>query len=328
MTDAETTELPLKATAVGAAGRHATEAFALLGNETRLAILLALWEQYDPHTTDNAVTFSEIFDRVEYDDPGNFSYHLQRLTDQFIRQDPGSEAYELRSPALRFIHAIIAGAGVKDARVEPTEIDQPCPFCDSPTAITYREGLVVHVCTECEGVTTEQGIHGYLSAVPFDPAGLSDRTPDEIRAASRVAAWRQTQFMFDGLCPACSGAVESWLECCPDHDQNGICDHCGTKFAVLARFQCRTCKNHNVSSLKALALLHPAVIAFYEGHGISTRIRADDPERVRRVFGLMDDQEVQVIAEDPPRATVTASVDDDAIQLTFDETATVAGVRQ
>jgi hypothetical protein len=143
-----------------------------------------------------------------------------------------------------------------------------------------------------------------------------------------VAAWRQTQFMFEGLCPACSGPVDGWLECCSDHDPDGICARCGTKFAALARFRCRTCKNHNVSSPKALALLHPAVMAFYESHGLSTRIRADDPESVRRVFGLMDDQTVRIAAEDPPRVTVTGSIDGDDIRLTFDEHATVVRLRR
>jgi len=327
MTNTDATELPLETT-VGAAGSHATDTFALLADETRLAILLALWEAYDPHATVNVVSFSEIYDRVDYEDPGSFSYHLQQLSGQFIRQYADGEGYELRVPALRFIHAVIAGAGLEDETLESTEIDQPCPFCDAPTAISYEEGLVVHVCTECEGVTTGEDIQGYLSAVPFDPAGLPDRSPEEIRAASRVAAWRQTQFMFEGICPACSGSVESWLETCSDHDPNGICERCGTKFPVLARFQCRTCKNHNVSSPKALALFHLAVIAFYENHGISTRLRADDPESARRLFGLMDDQEVQIIAEEPPRAAVTSLVDDDEIQLTFDETATVADVRR
>jgi len=327
MTNTNATELPLETT-LGAASSHASGAFALLADETRLAILLALWEAYDPHATDNIVSFSEIFDRVDYDDPGSFSYHLQQLSGQFIRQYADGEGYELRMPALRFIHAVIAGAGLQDETLEPTEIDQPCPFCDASTAISYEEGLVIHVCTECEGVTTAEGIRGYLSAVPFDSAGLQERSPDEIRAASRVAAWRQTQLMFEGLCPACSGPVESWLETCLDHESNGICDRCGTKFPVLARFECRTCKNHNVSSPRALALFHPAVIAFYENHGISTRLRADDPEGVRRLFGLMDDQEVQIITQEPPRAEVTSLADNDEIKLTFDETATVVEVRR
>lgn len=325
MSDTETAELPLKET-VGAAGAHATDAFALLADETRLAILLALWAEYDPHATDNVVPFSEIFDRVDADDPGTFSYHLQQLAGQFIQQYPDGEGYELRVPALRFIHAVIAGAGVEDSTVEPTEIDQPCPFCAAPTAITYREGLVVHFCTECEGVTTGEDIRGYLSAVPFDPAGLADRSPDEIRAASRVAAWRQTQIMFDGLCPACSGPVESWLECCTDHDSTGICDQCGAQFASLARFECQICKNHNVSSPKALALLHPTVVAFYEQRGISTRIHADDVESVQRVFDLMESHNVEVIGDDPARAEVTVTSSGDEMRLVFDETASVVNV--
>jgi DNA-binding transcriptional ArsR family regulator/ribosomal protein L40E len=327
MTNSTPTESALEA-AAGAAGPHTVEAFKLLGNETRLAILLALWEAYDPHATDNIVSFSEIFDRVNYDDPGSFSYHLQQLAGQFIRQYADGEGYELRVPALRFIHAVIAGAGVQNETLEPTEIDQPCPFCDAPTAISYEEGLVIHVCTECEGVTTEENVPGYLSAVPFDPAGLSGRTPEEIRAASRVAAWGQTKFMFDGLCPACSGPVERWLECCTDHDQNGICERCGTKFSVLARFQCRTCKNHNVSSPKALVLFHPAVTAFYEEHNISTRAHAEDIESVRRVFDLMDAHEVDVVTENPPRAEVTVTSSGEEIRLVFDDTASVAEVHR
>lgn len=327
MTDRDTSELPLETT-VGAAGTHATEAFALLANDTRLAVLLALWETHDPHATDNAVPFTDLFDRVEYDDPGSFRYHLEQLEGQFISQRAPGEGYELRVPALRFIQAVIAGAGVQDAAVEASRIDQPCPFCDAPTVIHYNEGLVVHACTECEGVSSDGAVPGFLSGVPFDPAGLSDRTPDEIRAASRVAAWHQTWIMFDGLCPACSGPVDGWLDHCRAHDPSGICTHCGTKFAVLARFQCRTCKNHNVSSPKALAVFHRATAGFYHDHGISTRFSADDPDSVRRVFDLMDGHQVEVISERPLEATVTAARDDETLELTFDDTVAVVDTRR
>jgi hypothetical protein len=179
--------------------------------------------------------------------------------------------------------------------------------------------LVIQTCTGCEGVTERNG-RGFLSAVPFDPAGLAERTADEIRAASRVAAWRQTQLMSEGLCPACSGSVEGWLDCCSNHDPTGICEQCGTKFAVLARFECQVCKNHNVSSPKALAMFNPDVQGFYANHGVSTRVHADDFESVKRVFELMDDHRVEIVDEDPPRATVTIPFDDAEFHLTFDET--------
>lgn len=323
MEDTNITELPLE-TPAGAASPQATDAFAVLGNETRLAILLALWEEHEPHVETNAVAFSTIFDRVDYDDPGSFRYHLEQLKGRFIRHREGV-GYELRVPGLKFIQVVIAGAGVEDETIDATEIDQKCPFCNSWTSISYREGMVVQVCTQCEG-TTKESIPGFLSAVPFDPAGLVERTADEIRAASRLAGWRQTQIMFEGLCPACSGPVDSWIDCCSDHDASGICDRCGMKFAVLARFQCRVCKNHNVSSPKALAMLLPDVQGFYANHGVSTRVHADDPESVDRVFDLMEGHRVEIIAEEPPRASVTARADGDGIILTFDETARVVDV--
>lgn len=328
MADTEPAELPLEVVA-GAAGPHATEAFALLGNETRLAILLALWELYDPHADDNAVPFSKIFERVDYDDPGNLSYHLEKLESQFIRQHAEREGYELRETGLKLVRAVIAGAGVQDATLEATEIDQPCPFCGAPTAVSYRDGVVIHVCTECEGSGPEQAdTNGFLSAVRFDPAGLGDRTPEEIRAASTIAALRQVKSMFDGLCPACSGPVDGWLECCIDHELTGICENCGMRLAVWAGFQCRICKNHSVSSPKGLALFHPAVISFYDDRGVSTRTQADDFESVRRVFDLMDDHKLDLVSEDPPRVAVTASFDGEDVRLTFDETASVVDVRR
>ena len=308
---------------------HAAEAFALLGNETRVSILLALWEEYDPHADDNTVPFSRIFDHVDRDDRGNVSYHLTKLQGQFVRQRGERGGYELRETGLKLVRSIIAGAGVQDVEVERSEIDQACPFCDAPTAVSYHDGVVLHTCTECDGVGTAQtDTEGFLSAVPFDPAGLAERTAEEIRAASTVAALRQIQSLFDCLCPACSGPVEGWLECCPDHDPTGTCGQCGRKFASWARFRCRVCKNHSTTSPKTLALFHPAVISFYDDHGVSTRIRADDFDRVRRVFDLMDDHEMELLARDPPRVTVKAVHGEDTICLTFDEAVTVVDVRR
>lgn len=47
---------PLEA-AIGVAGEPATEAFSLLANETRIAILLALWDAYDPYAVENSVPY-------------------------------------------------------------------------------------------------------------------------------------------------------------------------------------------------------------------------------------------------------------------------------
>jgi hypothetical protein len=328
VSDSEVTGSAL-ASAAGAAGPAATEAFDLLANETRLAVLLALWEEYDPHGGDGPVPFSRIFDRVDYDDPGNLRYHLEKLEGLFVRQQADRGGYELRATGLELVKTVIAGAGVEDATLEPTAIDEACPLCGAPTTVSYRDGLVVRACTDCEGPTPEVSLaEGFLSATPFPPAGLDDRDPEALRVASWVATRRQVQSLFDGLCPDCSGTVDGWLECCPAHDGEGTCEECGRRFGAWARFECRVCKNHSVASPKGLALFHPAVVAFYEAHDVSTRVRADDFEGAKRVFDLVDGHAMELVSDDPPRVAVTADLDGDEVRLTFDETVRVVDVRR
>lgn len=324
----ESTDLPIDA-AAGEAGLHTTEAFALLADETRLAILLALWEAYDPQADDNTVPFSEIFDHVDYDDPGNLSYHLQKLEGQFVQQQGEGEGYRIRTTGLKLVRSVIAGAGVQDMTLEPSEIDQQCPLCGAPTTISYRDGLVIHSCTECDGAAPEQSdTDGLLSMAPFDPAGLIDRTPEKIQAASTIATLRRAQTLFDGLCPACSGSVDGWFEYCGDHDTTETCENCQLRFAARARFQCRICRNHKIQPPQGLVLFHPAVASFYDDHGVSTRVRADDVGTVTRFYDLMDEHEVAVVSEEPLRVVVTATYNDDEIQLTFDDTVSAVDVRR
>jgi hypothetical protein len=319
-------ESPLES-AAGAAGAHATEAFALLSDGTRLAILLALWEEYDPHAASNAVSFSRIFDRVDYDDPGNLRYHLEKLQGQFVHRHAEGAGYELRETGMKLVRTVIAGAGVTEATVEPTEIDQPCLICDAPTAISYRDGHLYWTCTECEGVAPERTeTDGFMGAIPFDPAGLEDRTPEEIRVASLAVERRGIQSMFDGFCPDCSGSVDGRLVYCRDHESDGPCEHCGRKFAVWARFQCRVCKRASTLSPKTLVLFHPAVVAFYHDHGVSIRIHAGNLERARRIFDHMHDHGMELVSTTPPEVEVTVSMEDDEIRLTFDETVSVVDV--
>ena len=55
------------------------DAFALIGNETRLAILEALWA-----ADERPVSFSELRRAVGMRDSAQFNYHLQKLTGHFV----------------------------------------------------------------------------------------------------------------------------------------------------------------------------------------------------------------------------------------------------
>jgi hypothetical protein len=312
----DSTDLPIAAMA-GEAGPHAADAFALLADETRLAVLLALWQAYDAGNDDNSLRFSEIFDRVEYDSPGNLNYHIEKLEGQFLRRrEDGS--YEIRTTGLKFVRSIIAGSGVDDVTLEPTEIDQPCPFCDAPTTVGYQDGTVTHACTSCPGAAPDADADGALSVVPFDPAGLRERGPEEVWAASVVAALRGARSMFQRLCPACSGAVDGWFEC-PDEWERPS-ESRRLTVPVRAHFQCRTCRKHTVDPPRGLALFHPAVVSFYGDHDVSTHVSADDFRTVRRFYALMNGHDVELLSAEPIRVAVTVRCDDDQLRVTFDET--------
>lgn len=309
------------------AGPRATDAFSLLADQTRLSILLTLWEEQKPLAKDNTVQFSRLFDRVDYDDRGSFSYHLKQLEGQFITQHGERGGYKLLVPGLKLVRSVVAGTGVTDATLEPTEIDQPCPLCEARTEISYRDGVVFLCCTECEGMAPgKAAVDAVLNAIYFEPAGVANRTPEELHAASMASVMNQTRSLFDGVCPTCSGPVDGRLECCPDHEPKGGCERCGLRFGTLARFQCRVCKFFGGGNLKKVGLCHPEMRSFYEDHGVSTQIRAGDFESARRVYDLLYDYSVECLSEGPLRATVSASVYGDTIRLTFDDRVTVVDV--
>ena len=326
MANADAVESPLEA-AAGAADLHATEAFALLGDETRLAILLALWEAYDPAADDNVVSFSALFERIDYDNAGNFSYHLDQLDGQFIRKRADPEGYELRDTGLALVKTVIAGAGVADTSLAPVEIDRPCSLCGAATAVSYEDGVLYQVCTDCEGITSDPELpDGYLNATPFHPAGLTGRTPAELVAAAEVAAYRHIQTMVEGICSACSGPVDAMLETCSDHDADGVCENCGRAHAFWARFECRVCKDHHVTTPAVLTVFYPAVIAFYYDHGVSPGWHAREFDGLPPVGEDDVDHEMAMVSEDPPQVEVTISLDGDELGVTFDETVSVVGV--
>jgi DNA-binding transcriptional ArsR family regulator len=314
----------------GTLGPHAAAAFAELGHETRLAILLAIWESHDLQSPDNAVAFSQILDRVGTDDPGNVRYHLKKLEGRFVRQRDDRGGYALRVPAKRLVRAVIAGAGVHDEYLDPTEIERPCPFCGAQTVMSYREGVLFWACHACDGMTPGRDFApfdppGPLTAHPFDPAAVHEWPVEQLWAASLVVGWRRLRSTFAGVCPSCSSPVDRWLERCPDHDDSG-CHECGLRSEVIAHFRCRHCDYHDGTSPTVLALFEPAVVSFYDDHGVSTRIRADDVAHTARVYDLAMAHDVTVVDEDPLRVAVSASAEGESVRVSFDETARVLDV--
>lgn len=314
---------PLDVAAVGT-DPTAVEAFKLVGDETRLAILLALWEAYDrPDADENALSFSTLFKRVNYDDRGNFRYHLEELEGQYVQRTRDG-GYELRHTGMKLVQTVIGGAGVTGTELKPVEIDRSCEFCGAPTAVCYDDGLIFHVCTDCEGRwTIPEREYGCLNSVPLPPAGVADRTPAELIAAAEVQAYRRMRTMFQGLCDVCSGSVDSWLELCTEHASEDICERCGWRDPARAMFRCRVCKSMHSAQPSVLCAFHPAVTAFFYDHGVTTRWHAEELDGLEHLGEHDPSYELEVVSEDPPQVIVTVTLDSDELRLTFDESVTV-----
>lgn len=316
-------------------GPAAAEAFKILGNETRMAILVALWDAHDPLAEDNSLSFTELRNRVGIRQGGRFNYHLDKVVGRYVaRTDDG---YVLRPKGLKLLETIVAGTGHATS-LAPTEIDVACQLCGGDTAITYRdEGELYHVCLDCEGnfdwgtnvcsaghVYRDREVTGSpLSAVEFEPAGLADRSPEVLFAAGRYALYGHQLMKSGGVCDECHGVTDASLAICTDHDaSSGRCPSCEKRSRIRVRFVCSTCKEGGSNTPAGVALFHPAVIAFLYDQGVHIGAGMNDFETLKRNRRLLD-EEITVTEDvrsiDPPRVEVTYETTATGVSLVFDE---------
>jgi len=305
----------------------AVEAFGALGNETRLAILLALWESYDPYAGDNAVHFSELRERTGVSDSGRFNYHLRKLDGVFVRDT--DDGYVLRPTGLHLVQTIIAGSGMKKTTIPPTDVGAVCLRCDSPTRISFRDGWLYYACTECEGFVGggENEPEGILFSQAFPPAGVANRTPDEVFETAVFRMLQEFRAKIGGVCPRCSGVVDSRFEICEQHDTapGAVCTNCHRQYDVAVRWACAVCKYSGRAPPSVAAIVHPAVTNFYRDHGVDIGYTVTGSADSHKVLTLMRNHDQELTATDPPRVRVAMRAGGDELRLTFDDHMNVVG---
>ncbi len=300
------------------------EAFSVLGNEARLEVLRTLAVDDDP------LTYAELYERVDYDDPSNFSYHLDKLVGHFVRKT--DDGYYLYDAGRRVVEAVVSGAVADDTVVEPTEAEKSCPFCGAPVAVGFHHGRVEQSCTECPGFLrfadsggrrfTEYGSLGYFL---LPPAGVEGRSPQAMLEAAWT--WRHADFLTDsaGVCSRCAAPLETTVEVCADHDAgDGICDACGARYAFLFQHHCGNCNYSPKSIAPGVVLDTTALLDFLTDHGINPFV----PASLNRASGAMADYEETVISTDPFEGRLTFTIDGDSLTLTLDEELSVVDVTE
>ncbi|APW97547.1 transcriptional regulator [Halobiforma lacisalsi AJ5] len=281
------------------------EAFALVSNETRLAILEALWA-----ADERPVSFSELRREVGMRDSAQFNYHLQKLTGHFVAQEDGvsaSEAtggspdgrsdggYTFRHAGEKVVRSVIAGTFNEQPTVEPFPVEGDCVSCRGPLRAVYEDERLRIECRDCGQR------HGEYD---FPPGGLNDRTPEEIAEAFDQRVRHLHCLAADGVCPECSGRMESRIveegECClgvglrVDHE----CAQCG----------------HTLCSAAGLRLLdHSAVVGFHRERGVALEDRP-----YWTLPWCVTDEYTHVLEREPYRLEVRIPLEGDLLAVTMD----------
>lgn len=263
------------------------EAFWLLGEETRLGILRAVWE-----AESDAVPFTEIRDRVGNPDSGAFNYHLDKLRGLFLaRTDDG---YELSQAGLEVVRAIMAGVLTDQPELAPGAIDGSCVHCGGGLVAEYdRYGKVK--CGGCGELVMWN---------EFPPAGLGGRSVTEF--ADAFDRWTQHRFRLamDRVCPNCASGMEV----------RRVSDSADGEVSIAGQFRCGTCKYEARVPLFGFVIGLPAVVAFFYEDGID--VTSLPYWRVRE---LADAFREEVVSEDPWLAEVTVVNDDRELVVRIDE---------
>lgn len=291
-------------------------AFSSLGNEVRLAIIQALWDAYDPLKEDHAVAFSTLYDRVDIDDTGNFNYHLKQLLGRFVRQS--DDGYVLTQRGFTVATSIVAGSVEEGPTIEPRTIDAACPQCDAPVAAGYDGEHVEATCTACDGLWQLDG-EAVLFRFTFPPAGLLERTIEEIFHATIAHHFHAVAAYLDGVCSVCGGKVERAIDICDDHEPEPAtaCPTCGRNHRVEIFAGCSHCKSGTRGPTAMAVFTLPVVTSFYAErgaeHGFATW------EAFRRGQTVTE----EVLEIDPLRLRITVPSDGDRLHVLVDDDLTV-----
>jgi len=269
------------------------EAFSVVANETRLAILEALWQ-----APERPVSFSDLRREVDMRDSAQFNYHLQQLTDHFVVQTDAG--YDFRQAGKNVVQAVLAGSFTQRPHVDPIDLDEECTACGATLRASYRDETLGVGCPDC-GKS-----HGRY---PFPPGGLNDRTDEEVMEAFNQRVRHLHCLAADGVCHECNGKMDTTIT----HDAEDLLE-----LEVRVDHRCQQC-HHQLYSAVGLSLLDESeVVTFHRDHGVDLCTKP-----YWALGWCVSDEYTTVLSEDPWKIQVTIPLDDERLRVTLDGDLTV-----
>lgn len=264
----------------------AAEAFALLGDETRVAILEALAGR-----SDDPRSFAQLREAVGVEDSGRFNYHLGKLVGRFVEKS--DDGYRLTFAGSRVVGAVYEGTYAEGDAIEPIAMDADCPECGGGLELAYRDERIRIACVDCGERLSEFG---------FPPGAIAGRDPADLPELLTSHMATMLDRLRAGICMNCSGAVSPTFD--PTDENTG----------VSVEFACERCHSRVATSLASTVLTEAPVVAFHYDHGVDVR------QALPWALPWLVESEAEQVSESPPRYAVTGTLDGERLRVEIDET--------
>ncbi|WP_330631122.1 ArsR/SmtB family transcription factor [Halocatena halophila] len=270
------------------------DAFSLLSDETRVQILLCLFDRDDP------CTFSELRAHAGIEDSGRFNYHLGQLVGTFVRKQSGqgTTGYTLTYAGNRIVGSIASGSFTREVSIESQRLAASCVRCDTRLKLQYESEQLSVACCSCEYSLISAGV----------PPALIERTGhDDLPTTFERWARSSHGHVTNGFCWRCDGPVSTTLV-----DLDAIPD----AFADLlpVELTCEWCGATYSSVVGGLVLGASPVIVFHYEHGID--IATTPLWELSWPF----EPHAAIRSTDPLSIDVWIELDGDRLELVLDET--------
>lgn len=261
----------------------AAEAFALLGDETRVAILEAL-----AGSAEDPQSFAQLRERVGVEDSGRFNYHLGKLVGRFVEKD--DDGYRLTFAGSRVVGAVYEGTYAEGDDIEPIPLDADCPDCGGTLELRYADERVTIACVDCEESVSEFG---------FPPGAIADREPETLPSVLTSHTMTMLERLHAGLCTNCSGRVPPAFE--------------SREEGIVVEFACDRCHATATTSLSSVLLTEPAVVAFHYDHGVD--VRRTSPW----TLPWLVESDAEQVSASPARYAVSGTLDGEVLRVVVDD---------
>jgi len=271
--------------------------FGQVSHEVRIQVLAELWD-----ADEQTLSFSTLRERVGVRDSGNFNYHLGSLTPELLRRD--KNGYTLTYAGRQVVGAAVAGSYTDATELDVGNVDAgACPSCGGRVDTVYEDGDVVMDCRGCGDL---------IARLPAPPVVIAAHDADALPRVVSDHFQTQSARLTRGFCKLCDGPVTATPTVATDRDA------LTNPPELDVTFTCQACGDITHLNVGVVTLHFPELRAFLHETGVDIR----DCYLWELDFLLKPNVSV---SEDPFRAEIVVTVDDEALALTVDDSLALVG---